>query len=184
MTFDYRFEALDEDAWPREDFTSPSHRTPARFDSSWSQTLDLLDRESHQLNVRQGSVVIGTFHRRYDVLRSGKLRPEVKMPNNPGVIIKFEVWDSDQRRYVPAQFECDQFKQWKDNVRAIALALEALRKVDRYQVGKSGAQYAGYKALPPAPFALSGMTAEQAAEELAKLGLRPGRLRKSSLTKT
>jgi hypothetical protein len=34
------------------------------------------------------------------------------------------------------------------NVRAIALALEALRKVDRYGVTKRGEQYAGWKALP------------------------------------
>jgi hypothetical protein len=35
-------------------------------------------------------------------------------------------------------------------VRAIALSLEALRKVDRYGVTKSGEQYKGFKALPPA----------------------------------
>jgi hypothetical protein len=33
-------------------------------------------------------------------------------------------------------------------VRAIALALEALRKVDRYGVTQSGEQYRGWQALP------------------------------------
>jgi len=46
-------------------------------------------------------------------------------------------------------------------VRAIALALEALRKVDRYGV-RSGSQYAGFKALPPGDFA-AAMTPELAA---------------------
>lgn len=49
---------------------------------------------------------------------------------------------------VELRFPCDRFNHWKDNVRAIALALEALRKIERYGM-KQGAQYAGfYKALP------------------------------------
>ncbi|HEX8098124.1 MAG TPA: hypothetical protein VF507_08815, partial [Pyrinomonadaceae bacterium] len=169
MSFQYRFEALDEDEWPRGEFTPADKRVSARFDSAWRQTLELLEKETRLIHARPGSVVIGTFHRRYDVLRSGQLRPETKMPDNPGVVVKFEVYDKEQKRYVPASFECDQFLQWKDNVRAVALALEALRLVDRYKVGRVGAQYVGYKALPPAPLTLSGMTPEAAAEELAKI---------------
>jgi hypothetical protein len=37
---------------------------------------------------------------------------------------------------------------WQHNVRAIALGLEALRKVDRYGITRRGEQYAGWKALP------------------------------------
>lgn len=49
---------------------------------------------------------------------------------------------------VQLRFPCDRFNHWKDNVRAIALALEALRKIERYGV-KQGAQYEGFfKALP------------------------------------
>jgi hypothetical protein len=39
---------------------------------------------------------------------------------------------------------------WQANVRAIALALEALRAVDRYGVTKRGEQYQGWTALPAA----------------------------------
>jgi hypothetical protein len=169
MAFEYQFKAMDEDEWPREAFTPAGKRTRSRFESSWTQTLELLERETRHLAARRGSVVIGTFHRRYDVLKSGALRPETKMPENPGVVVSFEVWDAEAKRYEPARFECDQFAQWKDNVRAVALALEALRLVDRYKVGRPAAQYVGYKALPPAPFALSGMTTGQAAETLAEL---------------
>lgn len=42
----------------------------------------------------------------------------------------------------------DAFPHWQDNVRAIALGLEALRKVDRYGIGKRGEQYVGWRALP------------------------------------
>ena len=61
---------------------------------------------------------------------------------------------------------CDTFAYWKDNVRAIALALEALRKIDRYGV-KSGSQYAGFKALPAGDFTVE-MTPELAADIIAK----------------
>lgn len=36
---------------------------------------------------------------------------------------------------------------WQENLRAIALGLEALRKVDRYGIAKSGQQYRGWAAL-------------------------------------
>lgn len=169
MAFDYKYKALDEDEWPREEFTATDDRQPSPFNSSWAQTLELLEHETFHLSARDGSVVIGTFHRPHDVLKSGQLRPETKMPAKPAVVVYFETYDEQQGRYQPAQFECDQFLQWKDNVRAVALGLQALRKVDRYNVGKTGAQYAGYLALPPAPITLAAMSAEDAAQELAKL---------------
>jgi hypothetical protein len=36
---------------------------------------------------------------------------------------------------------------WQANVRAVALAMQALRAVDRYGVTKRGEQYVGWKAL-------------------------------------
>lgn len=50
---------------------------------------------------------------------------------------------------VEFRFPADKYSDWKDNVRAIAMALEGLRMVERHGV-KSEAQYAGYKALPAA----------------------------------
>jgi hypothetical protein len=52
-------------------------------------------------------------------------------------------------RYETAEFTGRWGEQgWQQNVRAIALSLEALRKVDRYGVSKRGEQYRGWKALP------------------------------------
>lgn len=49
---------------------------------------------------------------------------------------------------LPLRYPCDTFDDWQDNVRAIALALEALRTVDRYGVTKRAEQYKGWAALP------------------------------------
>jgi hypothetical protein len=43
---------------------------------------------------------------------------------------------------------CSRFRDWRDNVRALALSLEALRRVDRYGVTSRGEQYAGWRQLP------------------------------------
>lgn len=45
------------------------------------------------------------------------------------------------------QFAVDKFPSWQDNLRAIALGLEALRKVERYGFVKDDEQYTGFKAL-------------------------------------
>ena len=56
---------------------------------------------------------------------------------------------------------CDRFDNWKDNLRAIALSLEALRMVDRYGVTVKGEQYRGWTQLPAAPasYEMSGADA-------------------------
>jgi len=63
-------------------------------------------------------------------------------PRTPRVIVSLD------SMHGPLRYPCDNFHNWHDNVRAIALALEALRKVDRYGVTKRGEQYKGWKALP------------------------------------
>jgi len=114
------------------------------------------------LRYRHGSCVIQTAHTAYDVRNDGMLRSSARKPEHPGVVVRFDVFDAKNRRYVPMRFECDRFTSYEANVRAIADALEALRKVDRYGVssgGNSGAHYEGYKALPAGSGA---MTEEEA----------------------
>jgi hypothetical protein len=62
-------------------------------------------------------------------------------PTHPGVVISFD------SRHGPLRYGTDTFPDWKENVRAIALGLEALRKFDRYGIGKRGEQYQGWRQL-------------------------------------
>lgn len=149
MSLDYRFQSLEE-SFPRE-LTPEIKRDFSPFGKSWTQVQQLLERELRFLSYRVGSVILQTAHSPYEVRRDGKLRADVRKPVHPGVVLKFDVYNSQAKRYEQMSFECDQFTEWKANVRAIADALEALRKVNRYGVsggGKSNAHYEGYKALP------------------------------------
>jgi hypothetical protein len=38
---------------------------------------------------------------------------------------------------------------WQDNLRAVALGLEALRRVERYGIAQRGEQYAGWRRADP-----------------------------------
>jgi len=82
-------------------------------------------------------------------------------PNSPGVVLSFYAGKLGE----PLRYPCDAFTDWQANVRAVALALEALRKVDRYGVTRHGEQYRGWKALPASTAA--PITAEQAATLVA-----------------
>jgi hypothetical protein len=64
---------------------------------------------------------------------------------HPGVEISF-----DSRAHGRQSFATDEYDDWQDNVRAIALSLEALRAVERWGVSK-GRQYAGFALLAAGP---------------------------------
>lgn len=123
--------------WPGEN-TRARKRSP--FDATWMQTTSLLERELKQLRARQ--IVLQMAVTDDDIRQDGWIRATAR-PAHPGVILSMD------SRYGPLSYPCDTFHDWQDNVRAIALALEALRKVDRYGVTKRGEQYTGWKALPP-----------------------------------
>lgn len=153
--------------FPRK-LTPADERSYSRFKKSWPQILDDLERETYLLEARDGSIVIRTFHESYDIRNDGKLAGNVREPKYPGVVLAFDVPSADRERWVPMAFECDQFTTWRANVQAIAGALEALRKVERYGVssrGKTNAHYEGYKALPSAEGKVS--TRESAAAFMA-----------------
>ncbi len=152
--------------WPEK---PTEERRKAPFKATWADTLTLLSFELDKLSARD--VTLKTMHSPEDFRIDGKLRSDTRAPEHPGVILtfeKFEGWDDEtqQSRFVAMRLPCDTFSYWKDNVRAVALALEALRKVDRYGV-KSGSQYAGFKALPAGDFTVE-MTPELASDFIAK----------------
>lgn len=129
------------------------YREPSRFDSKYSSTLDLLERELNQLSAK--NVVIQLDCSPREIRQDGLPRADARM-NGPGVILSFET------KGKPVSFPCDTFSDWQDNLRGIALSLEALRKMDRYGVTKNGEQYKGWAALPApdgerSPFASTNM---------------------------
>lgn len=153
-------EFVEIDTWPQPD--TPERRN-APFKATWFKTQTLLVRELH--NVGAQDVQLWTMHGLGQRRNDGTPRTD-RQPSHPGVILTFQrhSWNTATQatEVVEMRFPCDTFALWEDNVRAIALALEALRKVDRYGVNP-GSQYTGFRALPPAPNGHAAMTPEQAA---------------------
>ncbi|MDQ7877333.1 hypothetical protein Q9R08_05015 [Microbacterium sp. QXD-8] len=104
-----------------------------------TQTLADLDRELRELRAKDAELLVAISAEKFRL--DGKPRAGAT-PDHPGVILSFEIPNVGRVSY-----PCDTFTSWEANLRAIALALEALRKVDRYGVTKRGEQYRGFLAL-------------------------------------
>jgi hypothetical protein len=113
------------------------------FSAGWSSTLGLLEREVRAL--RGDDVVLMIDCAEGDLRIDGQLRANAR-PASPKVALAFT-----SRSKGPLMFACGRFRTWQDNVRAIALGLEALRKVERYGIVASDEQYLGFKAIGAAP---------------------------------
>ena len=129
------------------------------FKAGWPDTLELLNREVKTLGA-------DTFVLQLDVTENqvridGGIRADARPACEAAAV-------AVESKRGPLLFACDRFTDWKDNVRAIALGLEALRKVDRYGITQSDEQYTGFRALPPVAIALTSgsMTAEESAQFL------------------
>jgi len=144
--------------WPGE---LTRNRSRSLFKAGLSDTLQLLDREVDHLTDTRAQRASGELLVAIpagDLWRQdGKPRAHA-VAEHPGVIFSLD------SRHGHISYPCDTFTTWQDNLRAIALALEALRKVDRYGVTKRGEQYRGFLALEataaPAGFATGLEAAE------------------------
>lgn len=145
--------------WPGEP-TRPGARTWAPFRASWRQTLQLLERELRQIAATSRVLQVDIPERDFRI--DGYPRANARQ-NGPGVILTFTAPVAGDLSY-----PCDTYTDWQDNLRAIALALEALRKVDRYGVTKRGEQYAGFKALPPGGIALKAPMTQSEARQIVE----------------
>lgn len=122
-------------AWPG---SLALRRKPSQFSASLGDTLDVLKRELRMLaatNVRL-QVAVPPEQFRLD----GRPRSNA-VATHPGVILTLE------SKHGALSYPCDTFTTWPDNLRAIALALDALRRVDRYGVTQGGEQYRGFLAI-------------------------------------
>jgi len=152
------------DVWP-DGWRDPGRkRTASPFRSGYQQTLTLLEDELERLDA-------SAYHLQLDVTtfalrKDGRLRADAKV-GHPGVILTIDTADKGVLVYRTDQFysQWHGTESWHVNLRAIALGLEALRKVDRYGLG-AGQQYAGFAALPAGRPMGAGMTVDQAAEIL------------------
>lgn len=104
----------------------------------WTDTLQVLDRELAAL--RAESVVLQISVTERDIRLDGQLRADAR-PSDPAVRILFD------SKHGQLTYQCDRFATWQDNARAIALGLEALRKVERYGITEHGEQYKGWLQL-------------------------------------
>lgn len=151
------------DQWPGE---LTRNRSSSPFSATHHQTVQLLEREVRALTGTSATeVVIQVALREQDIRLDGQPKANARSMEHPGVIIAFET-----RKLGPLKFSCDRFHHWDDNLRAIALGMESLRRVERYGMGTGTEQYRGWQALP-AGMALgpAKMTYEQAQTLLREL---------------
>lgn len=145
---------------------------PSQFRAIYSDTLKLLKFELEKA-MCYGDAQIQMFINPGDMRLDGNMRASAK-PYQPGVKLVFRrlgerFFDERERKWKyklkTVSYPCDAFDNWQDNLRAIALSMEALRRVERYGVFKYG-DIMDRLALPSADREVS--TREQAAEFIAR----------------
>lgn len=157
------------EGWPNED----GRASP--FSATYEDTLVILERELDMLGASDVTVAVDLANAR-GIRVDGGLKADAKVEYR-GVVVSFDTRDHGHLTY-----SCDEFTRfnrteaWRANLRAVALGLESLRRVERYGIANRGQQYAGYAelgsgiALGPAPMTLhqaSVILAEAVAGELA-----------------
>jgi hypothetical protein len=98
------------------------------FSAGWSSTVRLLQSELAAVKARNVVLEVDIDPAQF---------------RSPVVVLSF-----DGPKVGAVSFPADRFATWQDNLRAIALGMEALRKVDRYGITRSSEQYQGWKQLP------------------------------------
>jgi hypothetical protein len=119
-------------------------------------TLDLLAAEAFHLDCFR--VVLEVAASLREVRNDGMLRADARV-SSPAVAVYL-----DGSRHGDLRYATDAFDDWRDNLRAVALGLEALRRVARYELGTGHEQYVGWTAIGSARTTL---TRDEAARVLA-----------------
>lgn len=133
------FRPLRRETWQGKPTPSSHRRSRYQFRANWQATLDDLSYELEQLGAKD--LVIEADFSEADIRLDGMPRANARVPQDPGVRIAFE------SKHGPLVYQCDTYDGWKENVRAIALGLKALRAVDRYGITDHAEQYTGFKAI-------------------------------------
>jgi hypothetical protein len=113
------------------------------FSAGWTSTIELLAKELRAHGAT--NVVLEIDFDERNIRLDGLPRAD-RSARTPGIVLSFQAMRVPGRPNL--RYEVGTFSNWQDNLRAVALGLEALRAVDRHGVTKRGEQYAGWKALP------------------------------------
>ena len=161
---EFQFEPMEQ--WPRK--STSLRKSGAKFQTQYQQTLIDIRHELGKLNARNVVIQIGLERR--DIRQDGLPRSDARKPHHPGIILSFGSNKGDLR------FLCDNYTDWKANLRAIAKLLERLRLLDLDGVSQDDEPYRGWQALPPAP-SVNTVTPEASAVTLAEWsGLTPNEI--------
>lgn len=123
--------------WPGKRTTVKKN---APFKSQHTKTMHALDRELRHLGALNVELALELPRGAMDLRQDGMLKADARP--RPAVILSF-VDREGQRQAYP----CDTYGWWEDNLHAIAVVLEDLRRAERYGV-QSALLRAGFKALP------------------------------------
>lgn len=155
MSTEWRQRPIDE--WPGE---RTKHRQRSNFRTGWAKVQELLDRELRNLDAKAVVMLVALEPKDFRI--DGQPRANAR-PAHPGVILSFD------SKFGPLRYACDRFDDFADNVYAIGLGLEALRKVERYGITKRGEQYKGWTQLPSGTVMGAPMSREEAWRVLCDL---------------
>jgi hypothetical protein len=114
-------------------------------------TLALLEREVRMIRGVDAVVELALHEKQFT--REGLPYSEA-VPEHPGIIVRIRKPVKNPRGeqdMVPLYFPAGRFKPWQANLRAVAIALEDLRRIDRYGVTQNSQQYLGFGKYLPGP---------------------------------
>lgn len=129
--------------WPGAKPTPVALRVASPFRANLTSTLKVLEREIYHLaetRAQQQSAELLVAILPGGFRKDGRPRADARTEHS-GVVFSMDT------RHGYLSYPSDRYLTWEDNLRAIALSLEALRKVDRYGVTAHGEQYRGFLAL-------------------------------------
>lgn len=149
---------------PGRPVTAP--RKHATFKASWAQTEAELRDELRLVGARDAVLQVDVAESaiRRDGFVSGQANAF-----SPRVVLTFEKDFAEPpapERWRAVTFACDAFWHWTDNVRALAIGMGDLRRVERYGLTRGGEQYRGFTAIPASTTATMGDST--AAEVIAR----------------
>lgn len=126
-----------------------------------TSTLSELDTELRAVGAKDAELLVAIDPAKFR--RDG--RPYANAAaEHPGVILSFDI-----PKLGRVSYPCDTFTTWEDNLRAIVLSLEALRKVDRYGTTQHREQYRGFLAIEASAAPSGFASADDAATFLTRL---------------